>query len=156
MSRDLNPYESGCSVRIEDHSDTCTMPVGSLVTEIWSKMCKNYFSTLFVWNTVAILNCEKPCVNHPVTVCKTTCRALLSPSFSAENNKFIRQLLYFSTRAMVLHKICSIILVQGNLRGGECTLYYNYTQNVSMVISLCSPTNKSKLALKFWRQLYSP
>ena len=60
--------------------------------------------------------------NHPflpVTVCKTTCRALLSPSFSAENNKFIRQLLYFSTRAMVLHKICSIILVQGNLRGGR-------------------------------------
>ena len=55
----------------------------------------------------------------PRTVCKTTCRALLSPSFSAENTEFIRQLLYFSTRAMVLHKICSIILVQGNLRGGK-------------------------------------
>ena len=34
----------------------------------------------------------------PRTVCKTTCRALLSPSFSAEN---IRQLLYFSTRAIL-------------------------------------------------------
>ena len=56
----------------------------------------------------------------PRTVCKTTCRALLSPSFSAENTK-LQQLLYFSTRAIVaiLHKICSIILVQGNLRGGR-------------------------------------
>ena len=75
----------------------------------------------------------------PRTVCKTTCRVLLSPSFSA---KFIRQLLYFSTRAMVLHKICSIILVQGNLRGGRMYPILQYTKCLNGHITVQSNEQK--------------
>ena len=37
-----------------DHDGTCNMSMGQLVWEKWSKMSKNQFSIVLVWDTVAV------------------------------------------------------------------------------------------------------